>query len=44
MIIISLSSSTGNDGKESIVVMTCAGELLEGGDATHRLIVTASVR
>lgn len=28
---------------ETIVVMTCAGEDLGGGDATHRLIVTATV-
>lgn len=33
-----------SDEKDSIVVMTCAGELLEGGDATHRLIITASAR
>lgn len=28
---------------ETIVLMTCAGEDLGGGDATHRLIVTATV-
>ena len=27
--------------KDTLVIMTCAGELLDGGDATHRLIVTA---
>ena len=27
--------------KDTIVIMTCAGELLDGGDATHRLIITA---
>jgi LPXTG-site transpeptidase (sortase) family protein len=27
--------------RDTIVIMTCAGELLDGGDATHRLIVTA---
>ena len=27
--------------KPTIVLMTCAGKLLSGGDATHRLIVTA---
>lgn len=27
--------------KDTIVIMTCAGELLENGDATHRLILTA---
>ena len=29
------------DGAESIVLMTCAGEILEGGDATERLLITA---
>ena len=28
--------------KDTIVIMTCAGTLLDGGDATHRLIITAS--
>lgn len=27
--------------RETLVLMTCAGKLLDGGDATHRLIVTA---
>ncbi len=27
--------------KETIVIMTCAGESLDNGDATHRLIITA---
>ena len=27
---------------ETLVVMTCAGENLGGGDATHRLIITAT--
>ena len=27
---------------DTIVVMTCAGELFDNGDATHRLIITAS--
>lgn len=29
--------------KKTLVLMTCAGDTLEGGDATFRLIVTASV-
>lgn len=29
--------------RDTIVIMTCAGESLGGGDATHRLIVTATV-
>ncbi|MBR3246485.1 class F sortase [Candidatus Saccharibacteria bacterium] len=32
-----------NSPKDTIVLMTCAGDTLEGGDATFRLIVTASV-
>lgn len=27
---------------DTVIIMTCAGELLDGGDATHRLIVTAT--
>lgn len=27
--------------KDTIVLMTCAGQLLDHGDATHRLIITA---
>lgn len=27
--------------KDTLVMMTCAGELLENGDATHRLMITA---
>ena len=30
--------------KDTIVLMTCAGVLLGEGDATHRLIITASVQ
>lgn len=29
--------------KDTIVLMTCAGELFENGDATHRLIITAAI-
>ena len=29
--------------KDTLVIMTCAGELLGNGDATHRLIIFASV-
>ncbi len=38
---ISMSELLKADDKETIVIMTCAGESLENGDATHRLIVTA---
>ena len=29
---------------DTLVIMTCAGQLLEGGDATHRLILTATAK
>ena len=29
--------------KDTIIIMTCDGELYENGDASHRLIVTASI-
>ena len=29
--------------KESLILMTCAGELMDDGDATHRLVIFASV-
>lgn len=28
---------------DTVVLMTCEGELLPGGDATHRLVVTATI-
>ena len=33
-----------SEDKDTIVIMTCAGELLGEGDATHRFIVTASIQ
>ncbi|MBR2840179.1 sortase [Candidatus Saccharibacteria bacterium] len=30
--------------EDTLVIMTCAGEMLRNGDATHRLIITASIR
>lgn len=27
--------------KDTLIIMTCAGELLPGGDATHRFMITA---
>ena len=32
------------EDNDALVVMTCAGELLGGGEATHRLIINASIR
>lgn len=40
---ISMSQLLAPTTKDTIVIMTCAGQLLGDGDATHRLIVTASV-
>ena len=40
---ISMKELLASSDKKTLVIMTCAGELLEGGDATHRLIIFASV-
>lgn len=32
------------EDEDTLVIMTCAGELLDGGAATHRLIITALAR
>ena len=29
--------------RDTLMIMTCAGQLLDGGDATHRLVVTAVI-
>ena len=38
---ISMSSLLKLEKKDTIVLMTCAGTLLDGGDATHRLMIKA---
>lgn len=38
---IRMSRLLKSERKDTIVIMTCAGTLLEDGDATHRLIITA---
>lgn len=38
---ISMGSILKSEDDDTLVIMTCAGELLGGGEATHRLIVTA---
>ena len=38
---ISMDDLLAGAKTDTLVVMTCAGELLSGGDATHRLIITA---
>ena len=39
---ISMQKLLAGAEHDTIVVMTCAGELFDNGDATHRLIITAS--
>ena len=41
---ISMAKLLKGETTDNLVVMTCAGELLGNGDATHRLIVTASAQ
>ena len=38
---ISMEKLLASEENDTIVLMTCAGELLDGGDATHRLIISA---
>lgn len=38
---INMNRVLQSEEKDTIVLMTCAGTLLDGGDATHRLIITA---
>lgn len=41
---ISMIDLLKHEERDTLVVMTCAGELLGEGEATHRLIITASVQ
>ena len=41
--LIDMSKVLESEDEETIVIMTCAGVLLDNGDATHRFIVTAVV-
>ena len=38
---INMSDLLETSSNDTVVLMTCAGELLGNGDATHRLIITA---
>ena len=38
---ISMHKLLSDEDEKTLVLMTCAGELLGNGDATHRLIITA---
>ena len=39
---VHMSELLKREDEDTLVIMTCAGELLDGGAATHRLIITAS--
>lgn len=38
---ISMTQLLKSEANDTLILMTCAGKLLDGGDATHRLIITA---
>ena len=38
---INMNQILKSEDRETLIIMTCAGELLEDGDATHRLLITA---
>lgn len=38
---VNMSEILSETNQDTIVIMTCAGQLLGGGDATHRLMLTA---
>ena len=38
---INMNQILKSEDRETLIIMTCAGELLENGDATYRLLVTA---
>lgn len=39
--LVKMSEVLELEDKDTLVLMTCAGQMLEGSDATHRLMVTA---
>lgn len=39
--LISMNDVLESEDRDTIVLMTCAGQMLENSDATHRLMVTA---
>lgn len=40
---IKMSKVLAEEDEDTVVIMTCAGQMLENNDATHRLIITASI-
>ena len=40
--VIDMDDILANTNDKTLIIMTCAGENLGGGDATHRLVVTAT--
>lgn len=39
--VVNMHDILAGEDEETLTIMTCAGDLLDGGDATHRLIVEA---
>ena len=39
---IDMDEILGRESSNTLIIMTCAGKILDGGDATHRFIVTAT--
>ena len=40
---VSMSKILSSEEKDTIVIMTCAGELYDDGDASHRYMITATI-
>jgi len=40
---VKMSEILAPSEKDTIIIMTCAGQLLDDADATHRLMITASI-
>ena len=41
---VDMSKILASTEKQTLEIMTCIGDLLDGGDATHRLIITAEIK
>ena len=41
---VDMSKILASTEKQTLEIMTCTGDLLDGGDATHRLIITAEIK
>lgn len=41
---VDMSKILASTEKQTLEIMTCTGDLLDGGDATHRLMITAEIK